>query len=136
MNLSIVEIIIIFFAALAGTLAGLYIAMLIIKSLLYPDRKPKDCVHKERRKKDQNAEPSKQEEKESNEDPHQETQETAEEKKYSEGSVLSEKLKRDEFSAYDYNSQLDGTDPRDKIRERQSHEDEAYSILKPENPNE
>ena len=131
-SLSIVEIILIFLAALAGTLVGLYIAFLIIKSMLYPGRKKGDCVHRERRKKhDKNSAKDNPEKNKPVE--HEETgrEEPVEpEKKYSEGTALSEKLKRDGFSSFDYNSAIEGVDPQDKIRENQSREDEAYSILK------
>lgn len=50
--------------------------------------------------------------------------------KYTEGSILEEKLKREGVSMFDLNCAADGDDPGDRVKLRQSGEDDAYSILK------
>ena len=44
--------------------------------------------------------------------------------------ILEEKLKREGVSMFDLNCAADGDDPGDRVKLRQSGEDDAYSILK------
>ena len=144
MSLSILEIILIFFASLTGVLAGLYIAFLILKKLLLPsDKKDKRDVEKKRRRSQDQAQPKHMNvktksgsdvamapENDSGQSNISDPEDIHEESKYSDGCVLSEKLKRDSFDAFDYSCGVDGETPQERVKRNQSREDSAYSILK------
>lgn len=131
MNPNIIKFIVLTISTLLGVLGGIYVAVAVSTDKNKLEQKKTARQLKREKERQQKEEAAFKEDREDDLSPSVESATSGKiESQYTEGQILKQKLKRNSVSLFDLGCAAEDVDPMDKVRRKQSTEDDSYEILK------